>query len=184
VVPKVLAARVAQDVAAIVRKHPDVPVHRVQDGAPDLKVLPGALASVLPSTKAVVTLVDLEHVAGYLDRVVDATQPANDPNDMKSWYRGELLRDDLAIDRILVNLRRLARSLLGRGTAARKAVEGQSHHLHSEAQAEDAIGIPLRAKSTNRQWCHRAHLLADAGRCNEEPSGQASRGKYLGCEVR
>jgi hypothetical protein len=50
--------------------------------------------------------VDLEHLCrDYLDVVVDKCQPEGDPHEMKSWYRGELLRHDDAIDRIWVQLR-------------------------------------------------------------------------------
>lgn len=120
--PATLAARVAKDVAWIVKAHPGVPVHCVQDAAPELERLPEALASVLPTNANVVELVDFEHLMEYLDDVVDACEPEGDPHDMKGWYRNELLRDDGAIDKIWRNLRALAKRLPGRGTDARNTV--------------------------------------------------------------
>jgi hypothetical protein len=120
--PATLAARVAKDVAWIVKAHPGVPVHCVQDAAPELERLPEALASVLPTNANVVELVDFEHLMEYLDDVVDACEPEGDPHDMKGWYRNELLRDDGAIDKIWRNLRALAKRLPGRGTHARNTV--------------------------------------------------------------
>ena len=48
---------------------------------------------------------------------------------MKSWYRGELLEDDAAIDRIERNLRDKGRGLLGHDTAARKAVAAALRYI-------------------------------------------------------
>jgi hypothetical protein len=97
-------------------------VHCVQDGAPELRILPQTLRSMLPTNTNVRELVDFEHLAGYLDEVVDACEPAGDPADMKGWYRGELLRDDAAIDRIWRNLRRKAKTLPRDAAPQRKAV--------------------------------------------------------------
>jgi hypothetical protein len=120
--PATVARRVAKDVAWIVNDHRDVPVHCVQDGAPELRALPEALALALPTSTIPVVLVDFEHLMGYLDAVVDACEPDGDPHNWKRWYRGSLLRDDAAIDTIWRKLRRLADKLDGRGTAARNAV--------------------------------------------------------------
>jgi len=59
---------------------------------------------------------------GYLDAVVDQCEPDCDPQNMKSWYRSELLREDDAIDRIWRSLRAKAKKLEGRSTEARQAV--------------------------------------------------------------
>lgn len=118
----VVATRVAKDVAWIVDAHRDVPVHCVQDGAPELRALPEALANTLPANTLPVVLVDFEHLMGYLEDVVDACHPDGDPHDWKGWYRSLLLRDDAAIDQIWRKLRGLAKTLPGRGTQARKAV--------------------------------------------------------------
>jgi hypothetical protein len=67
-------------------------------------------------------LVDFEHLMGYLAEVVDACEPEGDPRNWKGWYRDALLRDDAAIDTIWRKLRRLATTLPGRGTNARRAV--------------------------------------------------------------
>ncbi|NVB38408.1 hypothetical protein G6O69_17185 [Pseudenhygromyxa sp. WMMC2535] len=118
-----LAERVAADVAWILRSHPQLPVHVVQDAAPELRALPEALARVLPSDAKVRTLIDFEHLtSNYLDAVVDACEPEGDPFNMKSWYRGELLRDDGAIERIWRGLLERAKRLPGRDTTARTAV--------------------------------------------------------------
>jgi hypothetical protein len=106
--PAELADRVAADVAWLARSHPDVPVHCVQDAAPELRAMEEALARALPADMQAVVLVDFEHLMGYLDAVVDADDP-DDTNDMKGWYRSELLRDDSAVERICANLRALAR---------------------------------------------------------------------------
>jgi hypothetical protein len=118
-----LADRVAADVAWILHANPDAQIHCIQDAAKDLRVLPEALCRALPANdKPFVELVDLEHLMGYLENVVDACDPEGDPNDMKGWYRGELLRDDGAIDRIWRSLRDKITRLLGRSTKARNAV--------------------------------------------------------------
>jgi hypothetical protein len=116
-----LADRVAADVARVVAAHPKIPVHVVQDEAPELRAMPEALARALPMVKPRL-LTDFEHLMGYLSNVVDACEPDGDPYDWKGWYRNELLRDDRAIDRIWLKLRRLAEKLPGRGTKARTAV--------------------------------------------------------------
>lgn len=102
--PSLLAARVAADVAWLVDANPGARVHCVQDAAPEFRVMPAALAFALPDVNIVV-LVDFEHTAGYLDKVVDACDPS-DKHDMKSWYRSVLLDDDNGIDLIQRNLRR------------------------------------------------------------------------------
>ena len=120
--PATVASRVAKDVAWILSAHRRVPIHCVQDGAPELRALPAALTRLLPSGTIPVVLVDLEHLLGYLDDVVDACEPEGDPCDWKGWYRNALLRDDAAIDKIWRKLRRIAANLPGRGTDERRAV--------------------------------------------------------------
>lgn len=119
--PSKLADRVAADVASVLRASPLARLHCIQDGAPELRAMPEALARALPTTKPV-ELIDFHHLLEYLDDVVDTCEPASDPSEWKGWYRGELLRDDGAIDRILAKLRRIAKTLLGKRTKARKAV--------------------------------------------------------------
>ena len=119
--PAQLADRVAADVAWISSAHPDAPVHCVQDGAPELRALPEALARVLPEYTKPIEVVDFEHLMGYLDDVVDECAP-NDPHRMKDWYRNELLRDDDAIDRIQRNLKEQAKRIPDGREAARAAV--------------------------------------------------------------
>lgn len=127
--PEKFADRVAADVAWILNAYPNVPVHCVQDAAPELRALPEALERTLPAGRAVVELVDFEHLMGYLDDVVDTCEPVGDPHDMKGWYRGELLEDDEAIDRIERSLRQKARGLLGHNTAARNAVAAALRYI-------------------------------------------------------
>jgi hypothetical protein len=120
--PEQIAKRISADVAWAAAGAPEVAIHCVQDGAKELRVLPETLRRQLPANTVVRELVDFEHVAGYLDAVVDATQPAGDPHDWKAWYRYELLRDDRAIDRIWRKLRELGRRLPRENGAARTAV--------------------------------------------------------------
>lgn len=120
--PRALARRAAADVQRVLDVHPTAPVHVVQDAASELGVLPTTLADTLPASATVRTLIDFEHLARYLDGVVDACEPQGDPHDMKSWYRGELLSDDQAIDRIYRSLRDRAKRLPGRNTHARQSI--------------------------------------------------------------
>lgn len=120
--PAALASRVANDVAWIVKAYPGVPVHCVQDAAPELDRLPEALVRFLPTNTNVVQLVDFEHLMEYLEDIVDACEPDGDPHDWKGWYRSLLLRDDHAIDTIWRKLRDIANRLPGRATDARNAV--------------------------------------------------------------
>ena len=125
-----LADRVAADVMAIVTARPGVKVHCVQDAAPELRAMPEALVRALPGGKSFVDLVDIEHLCrDYLDKVVDACEPEGDPRHMKQWYRGELLRDDRAIDRIWTNLRRLGKRLPVERAAARTVVAAALRYI-------------------------------------------------------
>lgn len=119
--PALVAGRVAADVAWLVDAFPGVPVHCVQDGAPELRALPEALECALPDDVEVVELVDFEHLVGYLDDVVDACDP-DDRHDMKSYYRSVLLDDDNGIDRIQQNLRRQGERLDDGDSEAGKAI--------------------------------------------------------------
>lgn len=126
----VLADRVASDILAVIVAHPDAKVHCVQDAAPELRAMPEALVRAMPPGKSFVDLVDIEHLArDYLDKVVDACEPEGDPHHMKEWYRGELLRDDRAIDRIWTNLRRLGKRLPAERVAARAAVAAALRYI-------------------------------------------------------
>jgi hypothetical protein len=149
--PVAFSERVAQEVAWIVKAHPGVPVHCIQDAAPELKRLPEALARLLPTNTNVVQLVDFEHLMTYLDAVVDACEPEGDPRNWKGWYRSELLRDDNAIDAIWRKLRRLAKQLPGRGSEARNAVAAALSYIRTR-------------KATMRYATHhRAHLPIGSG---------------------
>lgn len=103
--------RVSADTAWLLRQHPGIPVQCIQDGAPELCVLPELLAKKLPANTEVHQLVDFEHLMGYLDDVVDACEPNADPKDWKGRYRAQLLKDDGAIDRIWRRLRRVRKRL-------------------------------------------------------------------------
>jgi hypothetical protein len=120
--PNALAERVAADVAWVLDEHPGIPVHCVQDAAPELRALPEALTRTLSVDVVTRDLVDFEHLCGYLDDVVDACEDEGDPFNMKGWYRGELLRDDQAIDRIWWTLRDKARKLPRRNREGRNAL--------------------------------------------------------------
>lgn len=122
--PAAIARRISADVAWVLRRYPGVDVHCIQDGAPELRVLPDTLAEVLPANTnvQVVDLVDFKHLMGYLEDVVDACEPLGDPHDWKGWYRAALLRDDAAIDRIWRKLRDQGKSLPLGARKKRKAV--------------------------------------------------------------
>lgn len=129
--PLAIARRVTADVAALIQGRPEVPVHCVQDGAPELRVLPETLRGGLPANTNIRELVDFEHLNGYLEDVVDACEAPGDPTDMKGWYRGELLKDDGAIDRIWRNLRRKAKKLPRDAGAQRKAVAAALSYIRT-----------------------------------------------------
>ncbi len=169
-----LADRVAADVLAIVRARPAVKLHCVQDAAPELRALPEALARVLPANTQVVQLVDLEHLMGYLEAVVDAVEPDGDPHDMKGWYRGELLRHDDAIDRIWVQLRRRARDLPGKRTKAREAVANAlsyiRHRKHLMRYATHyAASLPIGSGATESTCWQMQERVKRAGQSWESP---------------
>lgn len=127
--PSALAHRVCADVMSIVSNQSDLPVVCVQDAAAELGALPRALAAVLPANANIHELVDFEHLMGYLDHVVDKCEPEGDPRDMKAWYRHELLRDDSAIERISLNLKRLESRLHEDDTDQREAVAAARSYI-------------------------------------------------------
>ncbi|MEZ4449128.1 MAG: hypothetical protein R3B09_06580 [Nannocystaceae bacterium] len=104
------AERVVADVCRLVKRFPGIAVGCIQDGAKDLAVLPETLGTRLPANTPRYNSVDLLHLLSYLHRVVDTCEPG-DPHNTKRWYHDELLRDDDAIDRIFVNLRRQAKKV-------------------------------------------------------------------------
>jgi hypothetical protein len=99
-----------------------IPLHCIQDAAPELSALPAALRRVLPSEMKVCEFVDFEHLVGYLEDVVDACEPPGDPQDWKGWYRVTLLKEDNGIDNILRKLRRMAKKIARSDDRARSAV--------------------------------------------------------------
>ncbi len=149
-----LADRVAADVATIIAARPGVKVHCIQDAAPELRAMPEALMRVMPTGKGFVDLVDFEHLArDYLDKVVDACEPEGDPNDMKGWYRSELLRDDGAIDRIWTNLRRLGKRLSVEESEARTTVAAALSYIRHRKRkmryaSHYAANLPIGSGAT------------------------------------
>jgi hypothetical protein len=117
-----IARRIAADVAWARGSNSKVVVHCIQDGGKELRILPETLTRHLPANTVIRDIIDFEHLAGYLDAVIDATEPEGDPHNWKAWYRDDLLRDDRAIDRIWRKLREKARRLPREAVAARKAV--------------------------------------------------------------
>jgi len=103
-----LADRVAADVRWLVGSNPRIPVHCIQDGAPELSAMPAAIKRALPEDTPLRELVDFKHTIDYLEKVVDACEPTGDPNNWKSWYWHTLLNEDDGIDKILRKLRRVA----------------------------------------------------------------------------
>jgi hypothetical protein len=125
-----LADHVAADVSRVLETHPTIPVHCIQDAAPELRAMPEALARALPCSATVRELVDFEHLAKYyLDAVVETCEPEGDPHHIKGWYRGQLLRDDRAIDRIFRNLRKKAKRVNPQDTAARDAIAAALRYI-------------------------------------------------------
>jgi len=129
-----MAKRIAADVAWSTKGQPTRVVHCIQDGAPELRILPETLIKQLPAGTTLRELVDFEHLMGYLDKVVDACEPEGDPRHMKSWYRGELLRDDGAIDRILRNLRAQGERLPHAAEAKRQSLAAALRYIRKRRQ--------------------------------------------------
>lgn len=149
-----LADRVAADVAWIHGAYPGIPIHCIQDAAPELRALPEALARALPSTTTLCELVDFEHlVKYYLDEVVDACEPEGDPYKMKSWYRQQLLGHDDAIDRIFRSLREKGKKLPVDQTRQRKAVAAALSYIRKRKNkmryaSHYAAALPIGSGAT------------------------------------
>ena len=149
-----LADRVVADVAWILAAHPTIPVHCIQDAAPELRALPEALVRVLPAAGTFCELVDLEHLLKYyLDKVVDACEPEGDPHNMKSWYRHQLLHDDGAIDRIFRRLREKGKKLSIDQATQRKAVGAAISYIRKRKNKMRyasfyAAGLPIGSGAT------------------------------------
>ena len=127
--PNALADRVAADVAWLRKSSPEAPLHCVQDAAPELRALPEALLRAMPTSPTTTVIVDFEHLAGYLDAVVDACDPPGDPRDMKGEYRHRLLADDGAIDRVERGLKRWAKRLPARNTKGHDAIDDALRYI-------------------------------------------------------
>jgi len=170
--PATVARRVAADVARVATARPGVPIHCVQDGAPELRALPEALTGQLPPGAIPVVLVDFEHLMGYLDDVVDACEAVEDPRDWKGWYRSLLLRDDAAIDTIWRKLRGIAKTLAGR--EPRRAMRSRQHSA-TFVVASRRCGTRLTTPRICRLEVARPR--APAGRCNNASNSLVSRGR-------
>ena len=169
-----LADRVAADVGAVLRAHPGLPLHCIQDAAPELRALPEALTRALPANTNAVELVDLEHVMGYLEAVVNACEPEGDPHDWKGWYRGQLLRDDRAIERIMDKLRRLATTLPGKRTKARTAVAEALRYIRTRKDkmryaTHYAANLPIGSGATEGTCWQMQERVKRAGQSWETP---------------
>lgn len=115
--------------------------------------MPEALKQALPTTTIPVVLVDFEHLMGYLDDVVEACEPPDNPHGWKGWYRSSLLTDAAAIDTIWRKLRRLGKTLVGRGTAPRTAVAAALSYIrHRKARmryaSHRAACLPIGSGAT------------------------------------
>jgi hypothetical protein len=135
--PDEIASRVVADVAAVVKEHPGIDVACIQDGAPEVDVLPRRLREVLPATTNVNELTDIKHTMGYLENVVDACEPEGDRKNCKAWYWSRLLHDDDAINRIVIKLQRQARNIDEEATeehaaiaAALTYIQKRTHKMH------------------------------------------------------
>jgi hypothetical protein len=94
-----------------------------------LRALPEALLRAMPTSPTTTVIVDFEHLAGYLDAVVDACDPPGDPRDMKGEYRHRLLADDGAIDRVERGLKRWAKRLHARNTKGHDAIDDALRYI-------------------------------------------------------
>lgn len=156
--PAIVARRVAADVARVATIRTGVPIHCVQDGAPELRALPEALTRQLPAGRIPVVLVDFEHLMGYLDDIVDACHPDGDVHDWKGWYRSLLLRDDGPIDHIWRRLRGIGKTLAGRATVARNAVAAALSYIRRRKSkmryaSHYAANLPIGSGATkNTCW--------------------------------
>ncbi len=160
--PTSLIGRVTADVEALTDRHPGIAVVCVQDGAKELTALPAALRRDLADrdltglpddlldiavNDGVYERTDLLHLMGYLDAVVAACEPSDDPHRMRQWYRDELRSADDAIDRIYRGLRRRRAKIPAEATTA-------------DALALDsALSYIKTRRSTMRYATLRAHNL-------------------------
>lgn len=116
-------------------------------------------ASCLAETVPVL-LVDFEHLMGYLDEVVDACEPDEDPRDMKGWYRSKLLEDDGAIDRIQRNLRDKASACLA-------ATQRRANPWLPRSATSNSARTRCATRHSTKRTCRSGvvPLRAHAGRC-------------------
>jgi hypothetical protein len=174
--PTVLADRVAKDVAWILRAHPGVPVHCVQDAAPELDRLPEALARVLPTNTNVVQLVDLEHLMEYLEDVIDACEPEGDPHDWKGWYRACCCATTTRSTRSGASC---ATSPSGCRVVAPTHATPSQRHSATSGTASRRCDTPRTTLRTCLSAVARPR--ARVGRCNNGSSSQANRGTSRAC---
>lgn len=164
--PAEIARRVAADVAEVVKRNPTVDVACIQDGAPELDVLPQALRKVLPREVELKELTDIKHTMGYLEEVVDACEPEEKQQTTKAWYWSRLLRDDAAIERIVNKLRRQSKQLK---TAAETQPKGQTQEqLEKLAKGQGALKAALsyienRTEKMRYASRHDANLTIGSG---------------------
>jgi hypothetical protein len=172
--PDALAQRVAADVGWLLRAHPEMPVHCIQDGAPELRALPEALARTLPANTQVRELIDFEHLMGYLDAVVDECEPTGDPENWKLAYRRELLRSDGAIDWIWKRLRRVAKTLLYWQRSARTAIAKALSYIRKRKPkmryaSLDAASLPIGSGATESTCWQMQRRVKQPGQSWEVP---------------
>lgn len=105
-----LVSRMVADIDHLLARHPGVPVTVVQDGAPELSVLPEALKRQLPRTVTLRILTDFPHAIAYLDRVV-AARSDFDPHNWRAVYRYWLLDTPNGAERVVRHLRVALRRL-------------------------------------------------------------------------
>ena len=103
---KRIVDRVVAEVAAILERHPGIPVVCAQDGAKDLRALPDRLRALCAANSPFYPCVDFYHATSYLDAVVQACEPEGDPHNMRVWYRQRLLHGKRASYSIVAGLQR------------------------------------------------------------------------------
>ena len=165
--PVEVARRVAADVGDVVKRNPTIDVACIQDGAPELDLLPQTLRKVLPSDVELKELTDIKHTMGYLEDVADTGESEEKQQREKAWYWSRLLRDDAGIERVVNKLRRQAREL--KKAQAKSQVgeqdnaQPEEHATRREALEAALTYIKSRAEKMRYASRYRANLTIGSG---------------------
>jgi len=139
-----VVAQIVAEVAAILERHPGIPVVCIQDGAKELRVLPDRLRTLCAANSPFYPCVDFYHATSYLDAVVQACEPEGDPHNMRLWYRQRLLNDKRASYSLVAGLQRRLAAL----------------DEHGDKDAFEATKRALTYLKPRRKLMRYAHLRA------------------------